>query len=456
MRLGLGLLTTSERHTVTSMLSASGSASKDWTGFYRVFSRDEWDPLALLNVSFSAVLARLPMEAAVIAALDDTKLRKSGKKIPGVSYQRDPMSPSWHPNFIRAQRFAQMSVSARFDFSQPSAARSIPVDFRHAPAAPKPKHNASAEEWTEYRRLQKTSNLSHTGVGMIQSLRDRVDQLDSAERRVIVSVDGSYTNETVLKNLPARVTLIGRIRKDASLTHLPQERTGRGRPRIYGAPAPTPDQLREDPQIPWQSVEIYATGRVHQCDFKQLGPVLWRKAGVDKLLRLIVIRPIPYRLSAKSKLLYRQPAYLISTDLDTPVQELIQAYFSRWDIEVNHRDEKQLIGVGEAQVRSAKSVDRLPAFAVAMYSLLLVAYGQCHGFDATEPSVPIPKWRAGSSSPRMRVPTAEMLTEFRNPNHFNVADRQLNLSNFAVNVAHHMKCPKSSLTLHQAIDYATN
>jgi len=32
---------------------------------------------------------------------------------------------------------------------------------------------------------------------------------------------------------------------------------------------------------------------------------------------------------------------------------LIQYYFDRWQIEVNHRDEKSLLGVGQAQVWSA-------------------------------------------------------------------------------------------------------
>ncbi|WP_332914692.1 hypothetical protein [Algoriphagus boritolerans] len=46
----------------------------------------------------------------------------------------------------------------------------------------------------------------------------------------MISVDGSYTNETVLKKLPANTILIGRIRKDCSL-YLPPEppTSGKGR-----------------------------------------------------------------------------------------------------------------------------------------------------------------------------------------------------------------------------------
>ncbi|MCX5814601.1 MAG: hypothetical protein NT178_18985 [Proteobacteria bacterium] len=40
---------------------------------------------------------------------------------------------------------------------------------------------------------------------------------------------------------------------------------------------------------------------------------------------------------------------------------------------MNHREQKDTIGVGNAQVLSDKSVPRQPAFAVASYSLLLLA-----------------------------------------------------------------------------------
>jgi hypothetical protein len=42
------------------------------------------------------------------------------------------------------------------------------------------------------------------------------------ERQLLLSVDSSYTNETVLKKLPEKVTLIGRIRKDVTLHFLPE------------------------------------------------------------------------------------------------------------------------------------------------------------------------------------------------------------------------------------------
>jgi len=52
---------------------------------------------------------------------------------------------------------------------------------------------------------------------------------------------------------------------------------------------------------------------------------------------------------------------------------LLQSYLWRWDIEVNFRDQKSLLGIGEAQVRNPHSVQSQPALAVAAYGLLLLS-----------------------------------------------------------------------------------
>jgi hypothetical protein len=287
-----------------------------------------------------------------------------------VGYKRDPLSPAFHTNFIRAQRFLQVSGLLP-NADPPGSARAIPIAYEHVPPVPKPKKSASEEEWKAYRQQQREQNLSTYGVQAIRRLREDLDQRHGAADRVLaMGVDGSYTNATVLKNLPPRTTLIGRIRKDAKLCAplRPEDQQPRGTTRQYGQPLPTPEQIRRDESIPWQEVQAFASGKRHTFRVKTIGPLLWSKAGAKQPLRLVVIAPVGYRLRKGSKLLYRQPAYLICTDPGLPLEPVIQYYLWRWDIEVNHRDEKQIVGVGEAQVRSAQSVDRQPALAVASYS----------------------------------------------------------------------------------------
>ena len=112
----------------------------------------------------------------------------------------------------------------------------------------------------------------------------------------------------------------------------------------------------------------------------------WRKStggrGAGQIpLRLFVVAPTPYRKRKSSKLYYRQPAYLLTTDLRHSAPQLLQIYFDRWQIEVNHRDEKDTLGVGQAQLWNIDAVPKQPALVVAAYSALLLAALQAFGTE---------------------------------------------------------------------------
>lgn len=94
-----------------------------------------------------------------------------------------------------------------------------------------------------------------------------------------------------------------------------------------------------------------------------------------------------------------------------PVETLLQEYLWRWDIEVNFRDEKCLLGVSEAQVRAHEAVRRQPAGAVAAYALLLLAAHQAYGPDRLPPAVPLAQWRR--REPPRRATTGLLLNQLR-------------------------------------------
>lgn len=71
----------------------------------------------------------------------------------------------------------------------------------------------------------------------------------------------------------------------------------------------------------------------------------------------------------------------------------MQGYLEHWQIEYNHRDEKNILGVGEAQVRNKKSVAKQPAFHVAVYSALLLANIHAYGDQNHSDFGDGPAWR---------------------------------------------------------------
>ena len=384
---------------MTGFISTSGSQFQDWSASYRLLSQARFQVPALFSGLRSRYLECLPESAPLCISVDDSLLPKCGTKISGVSWQRDPQGPPFQTNLIRAQRVLQFS--AILPLPDSAAVRGIPIDFLHTPTAPKLKSNATDEQKQERKKLAEQLNLSQRALDQLQ-----LHRADWGTRRPILLSDARFTTKRFLTGLPDEVTLIGRIRKDAKLFYPPTQQPDTGHPRWYGEDCPTPEQIRQDDSIPWQTVRIHAAGADHDCRIKVVDAVLWRPAG-PRLLRLVIIAPLHYRPHKAARLLYRDPAYLICTDPQLAPELVVQYYFWRWDIEVNFREEKSLLGVGDPQVRNPHASASWPAFQVAIYALLLLAAARSRATD----QLPLPKWRARHKPER--ISTQRLLQNLR-------------------------------------------
>ncbi len=139
---------------------------------------------------------------------------------------------------------------------------------------------------------------------------------------------------------------------------------------------------------------------MHRFEVKTLSPVRWLGSG-ERDVRLVAIRPLAYRPRKGARLLYRDPVYLICTDPVLPLGQLLQSFLWRWEIELNFRDEKTVLGVGEAQVRTKSAVETVPCFVVAAYAFLLLAAA---GIRSETIGLPPPKWRRMGSAERDSTP----------------------------------------------------
>jgi hypothetical protein len=398
------------RHTVTGLLTTSGSQFEDWSATYRLFSQDRVPVPGIFSVVRRAIADQLPAGTPFRAVLDDSLLRRSGLHTPGVGWRRDPLGPRFQTNFVRAQRFLQISGAMP---GTDGAFRLAPIAFLHTPTPPKPDRKATPDQVAQHRLDASSSRLTlYASRELMQVCQFLDHDHGRPERTLLLFFEVVYTNSTVLKQIPPRTICIGRIRKDAKLCFLPDPAPIKtcGRRLRYGALAPTPEQLRTDDAEPWVSMTFAHSGVSHPLRFKRRRNMMWRTTGVGQILQLIVIAPLAYRLRKGSKLLYRHPAFLICTDSELDPRQIIEAYFQRWDIEVNFRDEKTLLGVGQAQVRNAVSVESAPAFAVAAYGMLLVS-GQLAFGNSDHGLLPQPKWAASSKGPR--TSTQQLIHQLR-------------------------------------------
>ena len=394
VRQAVGALLVVGSATLTRILASLGRDQQDWSADYKLHARAEWKEQALFDALLPSALAHCPGRFVPVA-LDDTRLRKTGKRIPTAFWQRDPLSPPFRLNLQWGLRFLQASLLLPLHRKHNVNARAVPVRFVTAPSLKKPGAKASAQEQARFREQRKQYNLSQQAVRLLIGLRESLDQAGAAHKRLLVAGDGSYCNRALFRTPLDRIDLLCRTRADLRLCRPAPA----GSRRTYDKEKFTPEQGRHNESILWQCTKLWHGGKRRKLRYKEVERVLWQSGAGRRPLRLLVVAPVPYRRTPRSRLSYRRAAYLLTTDQSTPAIQLLQAYLDRWEIEVNHREEKTIVGVGQAQLWSRQSVARQPALVVAAYSALLLASLETYGATRNDAYRLLPKWRRPSQRP---------------------------------------------------------
>jgi hypothetical protein len=394
VRQGLGSLVCLGRRCLSRIIWTNGGQYRSWSAEYFLHARCEWQPQEL----FRPILERaLPYCSGrlVGVAVDDTRLHKTGRCIQQAFYQRDPLSPPFHVNLMLGLRFLQASLLVPVHRMAQVSTRGLPIRFEEVSRVKKPSRKAKPEAWQEYKEASKQHNLSQSFVGMMGQLRKELDLAGGEKKILVLAGDGSFCNRTCFRAPRDRTELISRTRKDAVLCLRDPE----GGRRFYAVEKFTPDQVRQDEERAWKTTKVFYGGKRRKVRYKEVPTVCWQGGAGRCPLRLLVVAPTPYRKRKSSRLYYRQPAFLLTTDLKSSAKQLLQIYFDRWQIEVNHRDEKDTLGVGQAQLWNVKAVPKQPVLAVAAYSALLLASLIVFGAERGAAYEPLPKWRKKAYRP---------------------------------------------------------
>jgi len=148
------------------MLRAQNRHHLDWSADYRFYSQDRFDEDAVFDQVRNQIQTRLPGDQPLVTAMDDSLLRKTGRKIHGVRFLRDPLGPPFQVNFVRGLRVLQ--ISAALPQGQ-GRARMIPIDFQHAVLPAKPRKDAPEQQWQDYQALRAKTNINSVGYQRISA-----------------------------------------------------------------------------------------------------------------------------------------------------------------------------------------------------------------------------------------------------------------------------------------------
>jgi hypothetical protein len=394
VRQALGSLVCLGRRCLSRIIWTNGGQQRSWSAEYFLHSRCQWEPQQLFRPILKRALSYCPQQLVGVA-IDDTRLRKTGRSIPQAFYQRDPLSPPFHVNLVLGLRFLQASLLVPLHRTTAVGTRALPIRFHEVSRVKRPGKKATDEMRKQYREAVKQKNLSRSFVDMGRQLRQELDQAGGQDKILVLAGDGSFCNRTCFSEIPERSILLVRARKDARLCFGAVDDSR----RFYGVDKFTPEQVRKDENRAWKTTKIFYGGKRRKIRYKEVAEVYWQRGAGQRRLRVIVIAPTPYRKSKSKRLYYRDPAYLFTSDLRRSAKQLLQIYFDRWQIEVNHREEKDTLGIGQAQLWNVTSVPKQPVLAVAAYSALLLASLQAFGAERGKAYAELPKWRRNARRP---------------------------------------------------------
>lgn len=279
--------------------------------------------------------------------------------------------------------------------------RAIPVHFEEAPAVKKPGKKASQETWERYKKIKKEQNLSIQMTHALKELRASLDQQGASDKNLISTLDGAFCNRYCLNSADMeRMTTVVRCRKDIKLCFAVKQ--PKSKSQFYARRKFTPESIYRNPKIPWEKCKIFRAGKYRMTYCKAVNHLFWQTVTKRIPLTLIVLKRIPYH-PRKGHISYRQPAFLLVLGHEIKPKQAIQAYHDHLAIELNIKEEKSIIGVGEAQVNNEESVKRQPAFAVCAYSALLLASVVTYQDVMTPQLAILPIWRKEATRPSIRM-----------------------------------------------------
>lgn len=340
------LLVQGPAHSVTEALLAADVAHRcHWEAFHRFFSRGTWAPDRLGRLLLTRLEPRRWVDGLWMLVIDDSLCPKKGPQIFGLGCHLDAVRSTRKTKaFAFGHAWVVVSVVVRLPFS--SRPWALPVMLRL------------------YRSKKTCPEQDYATKN--QLARQMLDLLLRwlPEGKVRLLLDLGYSNQVLLKGLPARVRVIGALRDDAALTSLPVK-TGRGRPRKKGTPLPKPREMAQQRQR-WSRTVAEMYGQ--QAVVRYLSVVAqWYGGAGPSPLRIVVVKTERGQMPVR---------VFFSTDADLAVEELLHSYACRWSQEVWFRDAKQWLGWADSSARLRASVLRVAPWVALVSSALVLWFAE--------------------------------------------------------------------------------
>jgi hypothetical protein len=362
------------RRTVTHLLLVGGGLKiKTFSCYHRFFSQARWTLDSMGRVIVVMVLKFIPKADAIVAAIDDTLNRKTGKRIWAAGMHHDPiLSKGKRCVFSFGHNWVVLSIQLRFAFA-PDKVWSLPILMRlyrrkqkqRKPGRPRGERKAIGQaKPNEYRtRPQLASEM----IALLASWLPN--------RTIRIVGDSEYAGKSISRNLPDSVHLTSRMVMNAALYDQPSKRRKgeRGAPRKKGERLPSPAELAKSRKVRWTKNRVTLYGSRVRVWYKSC-TALWYNSAGTRRLRIVVVHDPSGR---------RKNDCFFSTDLSLSAKAILELFAMRWPLEVAFYNAKQFLGLEDPQNRTPQAVRRTAPMALYLHTMVILWFAKHGRFNAS-------------------------------------------------------------------------
>ena len=183
------------RHTVRQGLMTLGIMDGDWSGWYRLFSRERLQEEKLAEIFVRETLPHTKPQEPYVVGADGVQIPRSSLRMPGTSWMKAPRTPVFKVGIHRAQRFMHGTWLTPLEEGY---SRAIPLRF--LPAFPPKAKPAQVATRTE----------GEAGLSFLSWVRRELDEAGREAQLILALVDGSFETLNVWRGLPERTVLAAR------------------------------------------------------------------------------------------------------------------------------------------------------------------------------------------------------------------------------------------------------
>jgi hypothetical protein len=358
------------RRVVTRILRAGGGLEiKSFSCYHRFFSQARWSLDELGRVMLGWVLKFIPPKAPIVAAVDDTLNRKTGRHIWAAGMHHDPLlSTTQRVFFSFGHNFVVLSIQVCFPFA-PHKAWSLPILirlYRGKQKKGKPGGERKAIGQAPPSEYRTRPQLASEMIALLASWLP--------QRTIHVLGDSEYAGRSISRHLPQNVHLTSRMVMNAALYDLPPKhpKNQRGAPRKKGKRLESPVQLAASNNVRWTKTKVTLYGRHVRVWYKTC-VALWYNSAGARPLRMVVVRDPSGR---------RKDDCFFSTDRSLSAKAVLELFALRWPLEVAFYNAKQFLGLEDPQNRTPKAVQRTAPLALYLHDLVILWFAEYGHFDA--------------------------------------------------------------------------